>query len=432
LFCLGKKRKIKRAFKQFDSNYSYEHIIPLSEMQHINEAHSKLMLAPRQRANGVTKEGMERRLHRSHSAKKAAEQSKPKFASISSREILSSLRWGYGVADFGSSEKNSFFERKQRSYKSYQAINALAQEKMPNMPFKSLRDRSLTSDKAISIRAYPTLLSYYFASKERVSMQSFWSSRSLRSDQRQLGGSSYSTLRPWVLSAHLAKLFRSTAWTNAALNEVYKDSSESWHQVLARYSLPQHTYKSAALPCNTLASPLTSTIYLNYYGMQYWYKYKTNGYCDVNWTLQHIKPKVIQAKYWKQSLAKSRHYSLSHIQACLSSQTKTMISIIPVKVTSVYQSAALVAQEICCKLEHNKSFRQICKTIFKQIEKCTYIKGIRISCSGRLNGAEIAKTECKKYGETSLHIFDDQIDYAYTIASTPYGICGVKVWICYL
>ena len=56
---------------------------------------------------------------------------------------------------------------------------------------------------------------------------------------------------------------------------------------------------------------------------------------------------------------------------------------------------------------------------------------LALSCSGRLNGAEIAKTECRKYGETSLHVFSDQIDYAKAQASTPYGILGVKVWVSY-
>ena len=40
-------------------------------------------------------------------------------------------------------------------------------------------------------------------------------------------------------------------------------------------------------------------------------------------------------------------------------------------------------------------------------------------CSGRLNGAETAKTECRKYGETSLYVFSDKIDYTQTKASTP-------------
>jgi Ribosomal protein S3, C-terminal domain len=169
---------------------------------------------------------------------------------------------------------------------------------------------------------------------------------------------------------------------------------------------------------------------LKWFVMQYCFQ--LNTHCDVESTLQYIQPKGIKAKYLQLCLAKSRHYYLSNIQTILSSQSDTLTSIIPMKVTSVYQSASLVAQEISCKLEQTKSFRQICRTIFKEIELCNYIKGIRIACSGRLNGAEIAKTECKQYGETSLHVFSDQIDYAYTKASTPYGILGVKVWICYL
>nr|QIA60062.1 ribosomal protein S3 [Radula japonica] len=127
----------------------------------------------------------------------------------------------------------------------------------------------------------------------------------------------------------------------------------------------------------------------------------------------------------------SRDYYLKKMQFLFSNQTRTNTLIQPVKIASVYRSASLIAQEISWKLEQKKSFRQICRSIFKQIKKCPYVKGIRIGCSGRLNGAEIAKTECKKYGETSLHVFSDQIDYAKTQASTPYGILGVKVWVSY-
>nr|AHI16021.1 ribosomal protein S3 [Blasia pusilla]QIA59561.1 ribosomal protein S3 [Blasia pusilla] len=137
------------------------------------------------------------------------------------------------------------------------------------------------------------------------------------------------------------------------------------------------------------------------------------------------------ARFRKATSLSSRYYYLKKMQSLISNQTKTNTLIQPVKIASVYQSASLIAQEISWKLEQKKSFRQICRSIFKQIKKCPYVKGIRIGCSGRLNGAEIAKTECKKYGETSLHVFCDQIDYAKTQASTPYGILGVKVWVSY-
>ena len=131
-------------------------------------------------------------------------------------------------------------------------------------------------------------------------------------------------------------------------------------------------------------------------------------------------------------IAKSADFYLSNVHSILSQTTNTFISLRPIKVDSVFQCASLVAQEVACKLEQKKSLRIICRLIFQQLAVCTYIKGIRITCSGRLNGAEIAKTECRKFGETSLHVFSDKIDYARAEASTPYGILGIKVWISYI
>ncbi|KAM0931969.1 putative ribosomal protein L16 [Dioscorea sansibarensis] len=59
------------------------------------------------------------------------------------------------------------------------------------------------------------------------------------------------------------------------------------------------------------------------------------------------------------------------------------------------------------------------------------VEGIRICCSGRLGGAEIARTECGKYGKTSRNVFNQKIDYAPAEVSTRYGISGVKVRISY-
>ncbi|KAJ8422294.1 hypothetical protein Cgig2_028255 [Carnegiea gigantea] len=59
------------------------------------------------------------------------------------------------------------------------------------------------------------------------------------------------------------------------------------------------------------------------------------------------------------------------------------------------------------------------------------VKGIRISCSGRLEVAEISKTECEKYEKTSCNVLDQKIDYTSAEVSTRYGTLGVKVWISY-
>nr|ACH47052.1 ribosomal protein S3 [Isoetes engelmannii]ACI95881.1 ribosomal protein S3 [Isoetes engelmannii] len=134
-------------------------------------------------------------------------------------------------------------------------------------------------------------------------------------------------------------------------------------------------------------------------------------------------------KRWK---AQSSYWT--KIETLSSSRTNTFTSIEPVKITCVYKSASLIAKEISYELERKKSFQRICGLIFERIENCNcnkYAKGIRIRCSGRFKGAEIAKTEYIKSGETSLHVFSDQIDYAEAGASTPYGTLGVKVWVSY-
>jgi small subunit ribosomal protein S3 len=103
-------------------------------------------------------------------------------------------------------------------------------------------------------------------------------------------------------------------------------------------------------------------------------------------------------------------------------------------IKSVYQSASLIAQDISFQLRNNKiAFRSIFSRIVKDIQKRMPkgVGGIRICCSGRLGGAEIARTECGKYGKTSCNVFNQKIDYASATVSTRYGILGVKVWISY-
>lgn len=124
-------------------------------------------------------------------------------------------------------------------------------------------------------------------------------------------------------------------------------------------------------------------------------------------------------------------HHILNLNTTLTKQSKRITSIMPIQVKSIYQSAYLLAQAICLKLEQTKSFRQISQTVMRESERVQYIKGIRIICSGRLNGAEIAKSVCHKYGQTSLHVFSDRIDYASVTARCPYGLLGVKVWIAY-
>nr|YP_010954527.1 ribosomal protein S3 [Primula sikkimensis]WMV02090.1 ribosomal protein S3 [Primula sikkimensis] len=121
------------------------------------------------------------------------------------------------------------------------------------------------------------------------------------------------------------------------------------------------------------------------------------------------------------------------MRSLLSNRTNTNTLIESVKIKSVYQSASPIAQDISFKPRKKKSFRSIYSQIVKDIPLVMKkgVEGIRISCSGRLEGAEIARTECGKYGKTSRNVFNQKIDYAPAEVSTRYGILGVKVWISY-
>ena len=122
------------------------------------------------------------------------------------------------------------------------------------------------------------------------------------------------------------------------------------------------------------------------------------------------------------------------MRSLLFNRTNTNTLIESVKIKSVYQSASTIAQDISFQPRNKtRSFRSIFSKIVKDIPLVMKkgVEGIRICCSGRLKGAEIARTECGKSGKTSRNVFNQKIDYAPAEVSTRYGISGVKVWISY-
>ena len=90
--------------------------------------------------------------------------------------------------------------------------------------------------------------------------------------------------------------------------------------------------------------------------------------------------------------------------------------------------AKLIAENIASQLEKRISFRRAMK---KAVQSSMRLgaKGIKVVCSGRLGGAEIARTEKYHLGSVPLHTLRSDIDYATAEAETTYGICGIKVWI---
>lgn len=91
--------------------------------------------------------------------------------------------------------------------------------------------------------------------------------------------------------------------------------------------------------------------------------------------------------------------------------------------------AKLVADNIAQQLQGRISFRRAMKSAITAARRMG-AEGIRIMCSGRLGGAEMARSEQYKEGRIPLHTIRADIDYATSTAHTIYGSIGVKVWIC--
>jgi small subunit ribosomal protein S3 len=90
--------------------------------------------------------------------------------------------------------------------------------------------------------------------------------------------------------------------------------------------------------------------------------------------------------------------------------------------------AKLVAENIAQQLERRVAFRRVMKRAQQSAMRLGAL-GIRINCSGRLGGAEIARMEWYKEGKIPLHTLRADVDYGVATAKTTYGTCGVKVWI---
>lgn len=90
--------------------------------------------------------------------------------------------------------------------------------------------------------------------------------------------------------------------------------------------------------------------------------------------------------------------------------------------------ARLIAGSIADQLERRVSFRRAMK---RSVQSALRLgaQGIRVNCSGRLGGAEIARIEWYREGRVPLHTLRADIDFGYGVAQTTYGICGVKVWV---
>ena len=107
---------------------------------------------------------------------------------------------------------------------------------------------------------------------------------------------------------------------------------------------------------------------------------------------------------------------------------KGQVSVDVIEVKRPELDANLVAQSIAEQLEQRVAFRRAMRKAVQSARKAG-AKGIRIQCSGRLNGAEMGRREWYREGRVPLHTLRAVIDYGTSTARTTMGACGIKVWI---
>nr|YP_011007412.1 30S ribosomal protein S3 [Sporochnus bolleanus]WAM64841.1 30S ribosomal protein S3 [Sporochnus bolleanus] len=106
---------------------------------------------------------------------------------------------------------------------------------------------------------------------------------------------------------------------------------------------------------------------------------------------------------------------------------KVLINIVEIK--KPYKEASILADILVKKLEERVSFRKCLREILQRYRIEGELKGIKVQIAGRLNGAEIARTEWVREGRVPLQTLRADIDYSYKTAQTIYGILGIKIWL---
>ena len=105
---------------------------------------------------------------------------------------------------------------------------------------------------------------------------------------------------------------------------------------------------------------------------------------------------------------------------------KVAVNVIEIKEPDL--NAALVAEAIAEQLSKRASFRRTMKQ-YCELAITAGARGVKITCSGRLAGSEMARKETQKIGSIPLHTLDANVDYAVATSRTTYGAIGIKVWI---
>jgi len=116
------------------------------------------------------------------------------------------------------------------------------------------------------------------------------------------------------------------------------------------------------------------------------------------------------------------------LKKLLSEFIKEKIQINIIEVKRPDSDSRIIAQGIATQIEKRMPFRRAMKQSVEKA-KTAGVKGIKIQLSGRLNGAEIARSEKLSFGTVPLGTFKSNVSYSYLTALTTYGIIGIKVWV---
>lgn len=136
-------------------------------------------------------------------------------------------------------------------------------------------------------------------------------------------------------------------------------------------------------------------------------------------TVQSARPGIVIGR---------RGGDIEKLRQALCSKIGGDVSFSVVEVRKPELDAQVVASNIAQQLEKRASFRRVMRRAMQFAMKLG-AQGIRVNCSGRLGGAEIARMEWAREGRVPLHKLRANIGYGTAVAKTTYGTCGVKVWI---
>ncbi|WP_018249350.1 30S ribosomal protein S3 [Orenia marismortui] len=120
---------------------------------------------------------------------------------------------------------------------------------------------------------------------------------------------------------------------------------------------------------------------------------------------------------------------VNKLRSDLEGLTNKQVQVNVVEVKKPDQDAQLVAENIAEQMENRVSFRRAMKQSINRAMRQRGVEGIKVSCAGRLGGADMARTEGYSEGSVPLHTLRADIDYGFAEANTTYGKIGVKVWI---